>query len=151
MAVMRATRRLKALSRRSSSSSGSGSSTSATRGRGALADLLPHRVLARLERGHEALRLLLEQLAALVEPLAGAALRLGGELLRTPRHVPAALGQHLARLPSRLRRQEERGGGADHAAQKEPAEVARGVASLVTHRDLLGCGRAAVRTHRSPA
>src|SRR5512144_2781420 len=107
MAVTRATRRLKTLSRRSSSSSGSGSSTSATRGRPALADFLPHRVLARLERGHETLRLLLEQLAALVQPLAGAALRLGGELLRPPRHVAAALDQHLARLPPRLRRQEQ--------------------------------------------
>src|SRR5688572_15900782 len=98
MAVRRATRRLNVLSRRSSSSSGSGSSISDTRGRGALADLLAHRVLARLEGAHEPLRLLLEELAALVEPLARAALRLVRDLLRLARHFASALRDDLARL-----------------------------------------------------
>src|SRR5687768_5581703 len=116
MAVRRATRRLNVLSRRSSSSSGSGSSTSDTRRRGALANLLAHGVLAGLECPHEALRLLLEQLAALVEPLAGAALRLVRELLRLARHFASPLRDDLARLAAGLRREQEGGGGTDHPA-----------------------------------
>src|SRR5215468_9088809 len=98
MAVVRATRRLNDLSRRSPSSSGSGSSTSATRRRAALADFFAHRVLARLERAHEPLRLFLEHLAALVEPVARAALRLGGHLLRPAREPPAVLQELVPQL-----------------------------------------------------
>src|SRR5215470_13086120 len=94
MAVVRATRRLNALSRRSPSSSGFGSSTSGTRGRAALADFFAHRVLARLESAHETLGLLLEHLAALVEPAACAALRVAGHRLRAARKLAAML-QHL--------------------------------------------------------
>src|SRR3989454_9678034 len=98
MAVVRATRRLNDVSRRSSSSSGFGSSTSATRRRVALADLVLHRVLAGLERRHEALRLLFEHLAALVEPVAAAALRAAGHLLGPPRELAAPLAPLAAGL-----------------------------------------------------
>src|SRR3982751_5008918 len=107
MAVVRATRRLKVLSRRSSSSSGLGSSISATRWR--LANLVAHGILAGLERRHQTLRLLLEQLATLVEPLAGAPLSVTGHFLRALGHLVAALGQDFARLAARLRRHEQRG------------------------------------------
>src|ERR1700756_5207804 len=99
MAVVSATRRLKALSRRSSSSSVFGSSTSATRRLWRLAHLFAHRVLAGLERGHEPLRLLLEQLPALVEPLAGAPL---GDLLRLAGELATPGAQQLARLAAGL-------------------------------------------------
>src|SRR5436309_2471372 len=82
---------------RSSSSSGLGRSTSATRRRVALAHLVAHRVLARLERAHEPLRLLLEHLAALVEPVARSALR---QLLRAARELAAALDELVADLAS---------------------------------------------------
>src|SRR5437879_3748941 len=81
-----------------SMSSGFGSSSSGTWRRRALADFLAHRVLAGLEGVQEALGLLLEELPALVEPLAGAPLRLGRELLRLLRHVTAPLGEELTRL-----------------------------------------------------
>src|SRR6476660_2410970 len=98
MAVVSATRRLNALSRASSSSLRLGSSTSATRRGGPLAHLVAHGVAAGLEGRHQPLRLLLEQLAALVHPLAGAALGAGGELLGAPGELVAPLGQQLARL-----------------------------------------------------
>src|SRR4051812_31192308 len=130
-AVVSATRRLNVLSRRSSSSSGFGSSTSATRWRGPLLHLFTHGVLARLERGHQALRLLLEQLAALVEQLAGAALGFGGHRLRPARELPAA--EHLARLPSGLGRHQERRGGTHEAAQEEPAQIAPRIVAITCH------------------
>src|SRR5438105_1986107 len=85
-------------SRSCSRCSGLGSSTSGTaRGR-PLADLLPHRFLARLERGDQPLGLFLEQLTALVEPLAGLGLRITGQTLRPLGHVSAARDEQLARL-----------------------------------------------------
>src|SRR5262252_11035005 len=97
-AVVRAARRPKDVSPRSWISCGSGTSISATRLAGPPANLLAHGVPARLERAHEALRLLLEDLAALVEPFAGAALRLVGEVLSAAPQRAAVLGQELARL-----------------------------------------------------
>src|SRR6185369_670858 len=134
MAVTRATRRLKALSRRSSSSSGFGSSTSATRRRRALAHLLAQGVLAGLEGRHEALRLLLEQLPALVQPLTGAPLGLGGHLLRAPGELAAVLDQQLTRLLPRARRQQQRGRRPDHTAQEEPAQVPCRIVLLSGHQ-----------------
>src|SRR5688500_2480217 len=148
MAVRRATRRLNVLSRRSSSSSGSGSSISATRRRGAFSDLLAHGVLARLERAHEPLRLFLEQLTALVEPFAGAPLRLVGQLLRLAGDLAAALREELARLAARLGRQQKSGGGADDAAQEEPAEISGRIVSIVSHVCLLGPWTSVARRRR---
>src|SRR5204863_4981842 len=129
----------------SPSSSGFGNSTSGTRRRRALADFLAHRVLAGLEGVQEALGLLLEELSALVEPLAGAPLRLGRELLRLLRHVAAPLGEELARLLAGLGRQQKGRRGAERRAEEEPAQVSRRVASVVTHGHLLdsfaGAGR----------
>src|SRR5206468_2726524 len=92
---------------------GLGTSISATRLAGSPSNLLPHGVAAGLERAHEALRLLLEDLPALVEPLAGAALRLVGKLLSAAGDPAAVLGQELARPSSassaaRLRRRPRR-------------------------------------------
>src|SRR5256886_8572204 len=137
MGVVRATRRLNRLSRRSSSSPGFGSSSSGTRRRRALADFLAHRVLAGLEGVQEALGLLLEELPALVEPLAGAPLRLGRELSGLLRHLAALLGEELARLLAGPGRQQEGRRGAEHRAEEEPAQVSRRVALVVTHGRLL--------------
>src|SRR6058998_4330244 len=138
MAVVSAARRPNVVSPRSWISWGLGTSISATRFAGPPPDLLPHGVAAGLERAHEALRLLFEDLAALVQPLTGAALRLVGELLRPARHVTAPVGQELAGLRPGLRRQQDGSGGAQHRAEQEPAHVAARIASLVTHGDLLG-------------
>src|SRR6266850_914358 len=150
MAVVSATRRLNVLSRRSSSSSGLGSSTSATRWRRPLLHLFSHRVLARLERGHQALRLLLEQFAALVEQLAGAALGLGGHRLGLAR--PLAVAQQLARLASRLGGYQQRRGGADDPAQEEPTQIAPRIVAITCH-DCCLLRRVAgdSRTHPRPA
>src|SRR3989449_3499405 len=134
MAVVRATRRLNDVSRRSSSSSGSGSSTSATRRRVALADLVLHRVLARLEGGHEPLRLLLEHLAALVEPVARAALRVVRHFLGALRKLAAALQQLVADLAAGLGSQQQRRGGADDPTQEEPAQISRRVVPVIGDR-----------------
>src|SRR5438874_5790571 len=150
-AVVRATRRLNALSRRSSSSSGFGSSTSATRRRVALADLVLHRVLAGLERRHEALRLLLEHLTALVEPVAGAALRVVGHLLGPPRELAAALEQLVADLAPGLWREHQRGGGTEDPAEEEPAQVTRRIVSVICHGDLLDSSRSGTRKRRAPS
>src|SRR6185436_16327259 len=137
MAVVSAARRPNAVSPRSWISSGLGTSSSATRLAGASTDLLSHGVAARLERAHEALRLLLEDLPTLVEPLAGAALRLVGELLSAAPQVAAVLGQESARLRAGFRRHQQRDPGADHRAEQEPAHVATCVASIIAHVDLL--------------
>src|SRR5207245_9294137 len=108
IAVVSAARRPNAVSPRSWISSGLGTSISATRLAGPSPDLLAHGVAAGLECAHEALRLLLEDLAALVDPLAGAALRLVGKLLSPARDVAAALGKELARLGARLGRHQGR-------------------------------------------
>src|SRR5213593_1771874 len=148
MAVVRATRRLNDVSRRSSSSSGFGSSTSATRRRVALAHLVAHRVLARLERAHEPLRLLLEHLAALVEPVARSALR---QLLRAARELAAALDELVADLASGLGGEHQRGGHADDAAEEEPAQIPRRVIPVICHGDLLAPSRTGLRRRRSPS
>src|SRR5262245_8712841 len=131
MAVISATRRLKALEAWCSRCSGFGSSTSATGGR-PLADLVSHGLLAGLEGRHQSLGLLLEQLAALVEPLAGLGLGLAGEVLSALGHVAAARGEQLPGLAARARGREVRGGGAHHRAEEEPAEVACRVAAPIT-------------------
>src|SRR6267142_10109 len=138
MAVVSAARRPNVVSPRSWISWGLGTSISATRLAGPSSNLLPHGVAAGLERAHEALRLLLEDLAALVEPFAGAALRLVGELLRAARHIAAVLGQEPARLRTGFRRHQQRDSGADHRAEQEPAHVPPCVASIIAHGDLLG-------------
>src|SRR5215831_7215388 len=151
MAVVRATRRPKALSPCSRSSFGFGSSTSATGARaspvlgaGALANLLAHRVPPRLEGRAQPLGLLLEQVAALVEPLAGQALGLAGEVLGAPCPLAAALGEDLARFPPGAGRGEDRRHRAHGGAEEEPAEVSRRVAPVASHRSLLPvCGIAA--------
>src|SRR5689334_1586293 len=134
MAVVSAARRPNAVSPRSWISSGLGTSISATRLAGAPADLLAHRVAPGLERAHQALGLLLEDLAALVEPLAGAPLRLVRELLSATPELSAVLGQELARLRAGLRRHQQRDPGADNRAEQEPAHVA---ALIIAHGDLL--------------
>src|SRR5436309_15495182 len=103
MAVVSAARRPNVVSPRSWISWGLGTSISATRFAGSPSNLLPHGVAAGLERAHEALRLLLEDLPALVEPHAGAALRLVGKLLSAAGDPPAVLRQEPARLRARLR------------------------------------------------
>src|SRR5215470_7588463 len=150
MAVVRATRRLNALSRRSSSSSGFGSSTSGTRRGAALADFVAHRVLAGLEGAHEPLGLLLEDLAALVEPVARAVLRLRGHDLRPARELVAMLQELVAHLAPGLGREQKRRGGADEAAKEEPAEISCRVVAIIRHVGLLGSSRAWPRRRRNP-
>jgi zinc/manganese transport system permease protein len=123
----------------------------ASAARRVLADLLAHGVLAGLERRHEPLRLLLEQLAALVEPLAGATLRVVRDRLRALGHLVAALQQDVARLAAGPRRYQEGGGGAEDTAEEEPAQVSGGVVSLTGHDGLLAPSRASARTRRIPA
>ena len=78
-----------------------------------------------LEGLHETLGLLLEQLPALVEPLAGATLSVVGQLLgRAGGTRRPVLGQEIARLASGLRRQQRRGRRPDDGAQEEPAQIA---------------------------
>src|SRR5438132_1932757 len=113
MAVVSATRRLNALSRCSSSSWGLGTSTSGT-GRH-LAHLLAHRVAPGLERAHQPLRLLLEELAPLVEQLAG------------------ALAEEPAILLAGLRGEEQRGDAAQRRAEQEPAEIGAAAAAITRH------------------
>src|SRR5438046_2505228 len=119
-----------------------------------MASTTPQLVRAGLEVAHDPLRLPLEWLAALVEPLPRAPLRLGGELLGAPRHVAALFPEELPGLRPGLRRQQEGRRGAERRAQKEPAEIARGVASLVTHGCLLrfsgGAGRRPPRPSSLP-
>src|SRR5262249_31570831 len=131
-AVSSATRRLNAWSRFSPSSWGSGSSTSAT-GRGRpLPDLFAHRFLARLERVHEALGLLLEHLPALVQPLPRMTLGLTGPLLSALRDLPAALGEKVPRFAAATWGGQERGSGAERSPEEEPPEVAAAVL-LIRH------------------
>src|SRR5262245_14824145 len=137
MAVMSATRRLKTLSRFSSSSSGFGNSTSATGRGGPLSDLFAHRLFAGLEGGDQPLGLLLEHLSALVEPFAGVLLSLARPLLSPLGHLAAALGQQVAGLASGARAAEVRDGRAQGRPEDEPAEVTRSLASLLTHCSLL--------------
>src|SRR5262245_38781353 len=131
MAVMSATRRLKTVSRFSSSSSGFGSSTSATGRSGPLPDLFAHRFFAGLEGGDQPLGLLLEHLSALVEPFAGVLLGLASPLLSPLGHLAAALGQPIAGVASRA---EVR----DRCAQSRPEdEPTEGTAPFFTHCSLL--------------
>src|SRR5215470_11375082 len=99
-AVTSAMRRANWSSRRSCSSSGFGSSTSAIDSVGGASptDLLLHCAAPGLERGRQALRLLLEVLAALVEQVARAHLRLSRPLLRPLEQLRAALRQQVACL-----------------------------------------------------
>jgi hypothetical protein len=83
-----------------------GSSTSA-KGRWRLAHLLAHCIPPGFESAHEALRLLLEELAALVEPFACNALRFGRQLLGAPREFAAALAEQLAVLLAGSRGEEQ--------------------------------------------
>src|SRR5438128_6052561 len=153
MAVVRAARRPKAFSPRSCSSSGLGSSISATSARlsaplgaGRLANLLPHGVAPGFEGASQPLRLLLEEVAALVEPLARAVLRLAGEFLRSARPLAAALRENLARFPPGARRPEDRGHRPHGRAEEEPAEVTRRVALVASHGTLLLCYAVVPRT-----
>src|SRR5919201_1569961 len=148
---MSATRRLNVCSRFSPSSSGFGSSTSVTRRARPLPDLFSHRVLGRLERRHHALRLLLEQLAALVDPLAGVVLGVTGPVLGSPGGLAAPAGQQLKRLAAGTRCRQQRGGRAEHGAEEEPTEIATGVALIVAHDGLLVVCGGGKKIRRAPS
>src|SRR5207244_8843432 len=111
----------------------------------------PLRPFARLDRAHEPLRLLLEELAALVEPVAGTPLRLCRELLRLAGELAALLGEQVARLAPRLRGHEERPGRAEGGAEEEPAEVRRGIGTIVSHRCFLPAFGSCGETRSAPS
>src|SRR6266849_10749120 len=102
-------------------------------------DLVLHGRAARLEGGGQPLRLLLEVLAALVEEVLGAILRLPRHVLGALEEVAAVLGQQLARLAPRLGREQDGRRRARDGAEEEPPEITRRVASaLIRHGLLLG-------------
>src|SRR5437667_235735 len=124
----------------------SGCRTPARGRRRALANSPVPRVRPGLGGVQEARRRPLEELAALVEPLAGAPLRVDRELLRLLGDLAALLGEELARLLAGLGRHQEGRRGAERRAEEEPAQVSRRVAALVTHGGLLAPSGGAERT-----
>src|SRR5947208_2458944 len=101
-----------------------------------LAHLFLHRRATRLEGREEPVPLLLDVLAALVEEIARATLRLLRHLLRLLEPLLAVLAQELARLRAALGSEQERRGRSRHRSEKEPAQIARRVPATFVHHDL---------------
>src|SRR5262245_38770425 len=121
-AVSSATRRLNDFSACSCSSCTSCGGVISAKGR-CLLHLFAHGLAARLEGAHQALRLLLEELTALVEPFAGAALRVHRQLLCTPHELAALFLEKATVFLAGARGEQQRCKPTQGRAEEKPPEI----------------------------